>query len=891
MSWFRRILPFTLLAVAGAGAAYVQSEGFSLKWRSFVVEQFEQRGVFLTLDKLTLDPLEGLVARNIRIFLDKEHEMLLADVDRLNLDLDYASMARSEQFLEGVDLRNADLTFPIDPEDPRSEKVKLDNLNARLYLAGDRLEIRKAGGTLFGLDIQVRGSLVRPPPDRRPVSEDEARERRRHLMAALHQRRELIVNAARILRHFESAEAPRLDIEVNGDLGRPEALNATLRFTARKLQHGTYVCEEMEALATYAGEQVDLSRFWLKDHLGELDAGASWQLGGKDVAFHLRSSADLPGLASALADREELRELVFYEPLNLNAEGRILLGKAVPEGAFLPVECVGTLSAGRFTSRGEVLEGLEASFGLSTKGCYFRDVMLRHETGTLGLQAMWHKGQSFRYKALLQLDPHIFLPFMDRLKQTQEIIGRFGFSEKSGIYVELEGEGTEPGPAACQNHGRVELHHFSYRGTEFERASGDVEFTGNTHTYRNVELRRKEGRASAREVHCDDDVHSVRLTSVFSDMDPVALTGCFAPETAEAIARYRFDRHPKTELDGIIHRDAGADLRVKFQSDGTGHYPLWGEDYAIHKPVGDLTFAGGALTYDIRGTLFGESMACKGTADLKAESGNYTVDFRAGRFPYVIFGKSLPFENVRVTVASKAGVAGFGVQSSLLGGRFGLDGRVDDTRQAQRYSGEMRLDAISFNKFARIYSPKDATEGDVTGHLKFSGVLGDWRSLKGQGALVILNSNLYAVPILGPLTPLIGAVLPRPIKGYNVAKEADCTFKVADGFVESEDIVALTTVFRLVSKGKVDFLEDRIQFEAKAKFRGLPGLVLFPVSEILEYVGEGSVGNPLWRPRYFSATKEKTEFRKEGEKPGEDPAGPAPAKDSRFKQPGNPLRK
>jgi hypothetical protein len=206
---------------------------------------------------------------------------------------------------------------------------------------------------------------------------------------------------------------------------------------------------------------------------------------------------------------------------------------------------------------------------------------------------------------------------------------------------------------------------------------------------------------------------------------------------------------------------------------------------------------------------------------------------------------------------------------------------VDDTRKPQRYSGEIRLDAVSFNKFARIYSPKDETEGDLTGIFRFSGAMGDWRSLKGDGALTILNGNLYAVPILGPLTPLLGALLPRPIKGYNVAKEADCTFSVADGFASTEDIEALTSVFRLVSKGKVDFLEDRIQFEAQAKFRGLPGLVLFPVSEILEYVGEGTVGTAVWRPRYFSGSREKTEFRKPGEKPGSvPPAAVRPPKES-----------
>ena len=84
-----------------------------------------------------------------------------------------------------------------------------------------------------------------------------------------------------------------------------------------------------------------------------------------------------------------------------------------------------------------------------------------------------------------------------------------------------------------------------------KRASGDLEFSGSKHAYRNIELERAEGSASAVEVACDDEAHTVRLTGVVGDCDPVALTACFAPNTAAVIARYRFDRHPRAELDGL----------------------------------------------------------------------------------------------------------------------------------------------------------------------------------------------------------------------------------------------------------------------------------------------------------------------------------------------------
>ena len=422
----------------------------------------------------------------------------------------------------------------------------------------------------------------------------------------------------------------------------------------------------------------------------------------------------------------------------------------------------------------------------------------------------------------------------------------------------------------------------------------DLEFGGRRHAYRNVEAERSEGRASVAEVVCNDEEHSVKISGLAGDLDPVAVTGCFVPKTAEVIAKYRFDKHPRTELDGIIfHKGGPTDLKVSFRSAGTAHYVLLGEDHTIHQPVCHLHFDGPQLSYDVKGSLYGGAMNCAGSVDLRPGARTYSITFRAGRFPQEIFGKPLPFENVRTTVTNRAGTVDFNVQSDLLEGRFRLDGQFDDTRENKPYSGEIQINAVSFSRFASVYSPGNTTEGDFTGHLKFSGRLGDWRALRGSGALTILNSNLYAVPILGPLTPLIGAVLPRPIKGYNQAKEADCTFTIADGFVSTDNVEALTGVFRLEAKGKVDFLEDRIQFEAKAKVRGLPGLVFLPVSEILEYVGEGSVGNAVWRPRYFSGSKEKNEFRKPGEpieaQPVED--NPSMEKPSRPARPVTPVRK
>ena len=101
----------------------------------------------------------------------------------------------------------------------------------------------------------------------------------------------------------------------------------------------------------------------------------------------------------------------------------------------------------------------------------------------------------------------------------------------------------------------------------------------------------------------------------------------------------------------------------------------------------------------------------------------------------------------------------------------------------------------------------------------------------------------------------IGALLPRPIAGYNIAKKADCTFDVRDGFVRTKDLEALTTSFRIVSKGEIDFIKDDIDFDAEVTVRGLIGIVFLPISKVLTYRGTGTVSETKWSPKILGGAR------------------------------------
>src|ERR1043166_6119853 len=101
-----------ILGVFGVGY-YLAKRGFGRQWRSRVVEELHKRGVEAYIGRLTLDPLRGLVARNVRIFDYKNRENTLALISEVSLDINYAALIHHQPFLNALDVRDAQITFPL----------------------------------------------------------------------------------------------------------------------------------------------------------------------------------------------------------------------------------------------------------------------------------------------------------------------------------------------------------------------------------------------------------------------------------------------------------------------------------------------------------------------------------------------------------------------------------------------------------------------------------------------------------------------------------------------------------------------------------------------------------------------------------------------------------
>jgi hypothetical protein len=658
------------------------------------------------------------------------------------------------------------------------------------------------------------------------------------------------------LRRFKHREPPVVTLEISGALDDPESFQASAQIRGHDIEHDGYVCTELIGSADYRDRVVEVRRIFLRDKLGTFEASGTWPLDADAIKFNVQSSADLPKLARTFFANNELREIVFYEPPQVELSGTWFI-RGPQAGPRRPVEALGNLRFGRFTSRGEVFDGLTAVFGVQPQGYYLRDALLRHKTGTVSLQAMSRDVEGFRYRAVLRMDPRVFLPFGANAV-ARLWLERFEFQEHSSVLVEIDGNGTDANFAACRHTGRLELRQFKYRGVDFASWAADVELFNRKQAFRNIVILPMQGRAEAAEVLIDGAAQTVSLKGLHGKLDPVPLTSCFARPVAESLVKYHFGGKTEVKLDGLVAiKDPSLNtFKIDFSvPGGTATYPLWDVDRVITDPEGTFTIKGASMGYDVKGELHDKPMSARGQVLLGKAGGAFTCDLKAGEFRHQVLGKNLPFENLHAVITNKGGTMPFDIKATVLGGGMTLAGVYDHSASKPQQSGELHLNSVDFTRFATVYAPGNESEGDITGHFVFDGEAGNWRDLKGNGVLIILNGNLYALPILGPLTPMLGAVLPSQIKGYNVAREANCNFSVAKGLITTDDFEALTSVFRIVAKGHVDFIHDNIDFAAQARIKGLPGLLLRPVSELLSFKGTGPVAKPKWSPAIFNFTR------------------------------------
>ncbi|MEZ5329654.1 MAG: hypothetical protein R3F19_31795 [Verrucomicrobiales bacterium] len=866
------VVTLCALAAGGWAAFYAYDRGLTKSWRKSIIETLEQHGVYATIGKLTIDPVEGLVARNVFLYDDPKQKQLLAKINRISLDIDLGNLMRDEPFLSQIDFKNADLALPLDPGSKESEILRIRDFSAHLLMENGRVEITRAGGQLSGVAFSIQGSLL--GYQRTDLTSHADRAAAKERMKSLNRRRTLVFTVAQALDRFKfRGPAPRVDIAVSGDMSDADTLHGTVAFNGTQITHREYVIQSVKGTLELQRGELALQHLILNDESGELHLSGVHKIGTPQVDFHLDSSASIHRLLKAMHDDLTVDGLQFTEAPTISVRGTYDWMSnggsedpaAAPTGSFelpVPLKMIGSAKCDDFSYQGASLGG-SVDFNIDHERLYLRNVSIEDaHAGTLDGDLLITPEES-HYDSRLRMDPTLLSRFIPD-GGLKSWLKKLKFTDDSAVQVEMEGHRTSAGPQGSWVHkAEIDLRDFEANGQTVDRFECDVDVNSERIVFKDVRVERNKASAFEPEAIWSHAEKKLTLSSLTSALDPATTAAIFSPVLAEHLSHYPFETSPNLQIKGTVVPDdlSKCDLTVVLTSRGGSSSTIGGYDLGFTGASGNLQLEQGILTLNLNG----KTAANTSLAGLTLTEAT-PIAF-AGRFPVVespippaykvvgaattgasfhLAGVDIPLPGFDVEIVSEGSELLVASNAAPFDGKLSVSVAIPNS-DLPGYKSTVVAKDVDFGKLAHHLSPDLDTEGKLRVLCSFSGVNGEPASIDGSGEMELHDGNVFAIPLLGPLSPVISKLYQQRPVGYSVAREATATFKIRGGRILTDDFTSSTGAFTLSGNGEVDFLNDRLDLHATLKARRAVGVLLYPVSRLFRFSAKGTLKEPNWQ--------------------------------------------
>lgn len=775
----RLVLNLVRLAVLAAtvgvlgGGYYLARRGFGREWRYRVVEELHKRGVEAYIGRLTLDPFRGLVAKNVRIFDYEHRESTIALISEVSLDINYAALVHHESFLNALDVRDAQITFPIRVAGGKTDRVQLTNFRAHIYFPPEQIYVSQAEGIFCGIQISATGQLIKRD-NYHPSSAISAEEWQRRMSIA-----QRVVNE--LQKCSFPAGPPSLQLKFSGDVAEMEKARVEATFRGERLRRGGYEMRDLSAAAEWNNQQLDVAYLRWNDAKGNFGCRADWSRESGKANFQLTSSLDLKSFLDAFGMGEPLAGIQFNAPPILEISGSVNFSAE----RFRP-NVIGHAALGEFTYKKVVFSDLMADFSWDGERTYVRGLRVRHPTGQLRAD-IFDAPSDFRLNVESTISPSAIITLVPR--DAKEFLHDWDWQSSPSVRLAIRG--NDRNPDNWQGDGTVVLGRSRFRGASLNSATSKIHFADGALTCEDLHVMRDEGVGSGSFTY-DFKKHEVRVSNIKSSVSPVETIYWIDPKFSKTVAPYKFRRPPNITANGVYQFRGGKNTRLEVQVDGSN-----GMDYV---------FLGKTL-------------------------------------PFTRVSARLLFTNDRLQITD--------VRGALLAGE--LRGNVDISlaKNNPRYHATLVLNNLDYPQLTGLYFSYyhyRTARGQLSGTYDFDGFATDPRKMKGSGKVAVTNGDVFAIPVLGPISEIINKLVPG--LGYSVARQATSKFTIRDGIIHTDDFEVAGQLFSVVGHGDIYFLDDKIDLDVRISAKG-PGIVLTPVYKLFEYKGEGSLKKPNWHPKIF----------------------------------------
>jgi hypothetical protein len=396
---------------------------------------------------------------------------------------------------------------------------------------------------------------------------------------------------------------------------------------------------------------------------------------------------------------------------------------------------------------------------------------------------LWIAPGDYRLEAQTSIPPTDLSSLMDR--PTREFLEKMQVAELPEITISLRTPKLDF--AAMKGSGHLKLGKTSMRGAWIDSGEADLEIADSCVTYKNILITTGPGKGTGSFAY-DVGRQEVRFANIRSTLVPTEVLMWIDPNIAKTISPYRFRSNPSVSLEGKVHMRTATKNNLTIQ---------------VESPAG--------MDYD----LLGKTLTFGKTSARVLVIGN-RVDARVTRAP-------------------------------IMDGEVTLQADVSIDPKNPVFSAKVQLERVNFSKLTQLYFNYADSKGVVSGQYNFTTRMGDEEMMTGNGNIRIEDGNVFAIPVLGPFSTIIGAILPGV--AYNTARFATADFTVADKKINTKNIEIVGSGFSMFGDGDIYFLTGDLDMDMRLNAQGVPGIVFFPMSKLFSYHSDGTFSNPGWLPK------------------------------------------
>jgi hypothetical protein len=594
-------LRLTILAAVVAifvGGYYLARRGFGREWRYRVVEELHKRGVEAQIGRLTLDPFRGLVAKNVRIFDYRNRENTLALISEVSLDINYAALIHHEPFLNALDVRDAQITFPIRTAEGKASRAQLTNLRAHIYFPPEQIYVSQAEGIFCGIRLSARGQLIKRGDYQQSASITPEEWQQRLSLA-----QRVVIE----LQKFSfPAGPPSLQLNFSGDVAELENARVEAILRAERLQRGSYEINNLSAAAEWNNQRLDIAQCEWSDTKGTFAGRGDWNRVSNTAKFQIHSTLNLKAFLDAFGVAGPMADMEFQSSPLLEIIGSIKLSTE----QFRP-DVIGHVAFGQFAYKNVPFSELSADFSWDGERTLVRELRVRHQTGQLRAD-LFDAANDFRLNLESTISPEAVRPLLP--PQANEFLREWQWQRSPAIRMAIRGTDRDPGN--WQGEGTVSLGRTRFRGTWMNSANARIHFADGAVTCEDIHVTRDEGTGSGSFAY-DFKKHEVRISDIRSSLYPAEAIFWVDPKISKTVVPYKFRRPPNVVANGVYQFRGGKNTRLEINVDGASgmDYVFLGKTLPLDRVSARLLFTNDRLQIsDVRADLLAGTL--RGNADI-----------------------------------------------------------------------------------------------------------------------------------------------------------------------------------------------------------------------------------------------------------------------------------